>query len=106
MAQLVIQIEKLMWKELINQYLKEILSLFEDRLVGFYASYDPNVTVYDYNVIIVVKDIPTDKDIEEVRAIARNIEEEAGLDTLIIPIVVEKGDIIEDEAYATFNHGT
>ena len=102
MAQLMIEIIESQWNKAIRKYIEKILIAFGDSLVGFLSPSNPNITVYDYNVVIVLNRKPRKEDIRLARQIAREVEKELGLDVLIVPIVVEKGDLIEEEAYGIF----
>jgi len=99
-----LQIVRLDWRKLIQEYMKRITDEFGHRLIAFIASYDPDVTVDDYNVVIVLDEVRSDY-WRIARTIARELEREMGMEIMIIPAVVEKGSILEKEAKNVFGKG-
>lgn len=99
-----LQIARLDWRKLVQEYMKRITDEFGHRLIAFIASYDPDVTVDDYNVVIVL-DRVRDDDWRIARTIARELEREMGTEIMIVPAVVEKGSILEKEAKNVFGEG-
>ena len=96
-----LQIARLDWRKLVQEYMKRITDEFGHRLIAFIASYDPDVAVDDYNVVIVLDKVQDD-DWRIARAIARELEKEMGMGIMIIPAVVEKGSILVKEAQTVF----
>ena len=96
-----LQIARLDWRKIVQEYMKRITDEFGHRLIAFIASYDPDVAVDDYNVVIVLDKVQDD-DWRIARAIARELEKEMGMGIMIIPAVVEKGSILAKEAQIVF----
>jgi len=97
-----LEITEMKWRKIVQEYINKISAEFGSRLVSFIASYDPNVTVNDYNVVIVLDKV-SDEDWKTVRKIARSLEAELGVEIVIIPAVTEKGSILEEEARNVFS---
>jgi len=96
-----LQITEMKWRKMIQEFINKISDTFGSRLVSFIASYDPNVTVNDYNVVIVLDKV-SDEDWKVVRRIARDLEETLGVEITIVPAVTKKGSLLEEEAQNVF----
>ena len=96
-----IQISELKWRKLIQEFYNKVSNKLEERLISFIASYDPDVTVHDYNVVLVL-DKPSEEDRRLVRRIAREIESDFGAGITIVPEVTDKDSLLEKEAKIVF----
>ena len=97
-----LEIAELGWRRIVQEYVNRISAFFGSRLVSFVASYDPNVTVDDYNVVVVL-DRVSDEDRRSVLRMARSLEAELGVEIVLVPAVVERGSFLEEEAKNVFN---
>jgi len=96
-----IQIRELKWRKLVQEFSSEVMNKLKEKLISFIASYDPDVTVHGYNVVLVV-DKPSEEDRKVVRRIAREVERVFGVGIMIVPEVTEKDSLLEREARNIF----
>ncbi|MGQ4892002.1 MAG: hypothetical protein ACP6IP_05885 [Candidatus Njordarchaeia archaeon] len=97
----ILNIAELKWRRLVQDFMKVVSDFFGSRLVSFLASYNPDVTVNDFNVVIVLDKV-SDEDWSAVRRMARDLEAKLGVDVMIVPAVVEKDHLLVEEAKNVF----
>ena len=85
------------WLQAIGKLSKNLKVLLGDNLDSVYATESPEVTVRDYNVIIVAKEPVSGEIIEKIYELSARVCEETKSDFAIIPKIVTKNTVEADE---------
>ena len=75
---------------------QELNERLGSNFIGLVAAPEPNITLHDINVVVIVKNVSS-KVRQEVIDIARQVEEDLGTSPIISSITLERGDLLINE---------